>query len=97
MPIELSTPTIIVQPKTATAFEIVGFSINIRTKALDLVYECGDMVGLNFICNGQQGQIHIEAADFDAFVAANPALYVPVKDALYALISQHHGVTGTIV
>lgn len=97
MPIELSSPTIIVQPKTATAFEIVGFGVNIRTKTLDLAYECGDMVGGVFVCSGQQGQIHIEGDEFDAFIVDNPTLYTPVKDALYALISQRHGVTGTIV
>lgn len=97
MPIELTTPTIIVPVKTATAFEIVGFGVNVRTKTLDLVYETGDMLNGAFLSNGQQAQIHLEEAEFDAFLTANPNLYAPIKDALYALIQQRHGVTGTIV
>jgi hypothetical protein len=97
MPIELSTPTIIIPVKTATAFEIVGFGVNIREHTLDLVYETGDMLNGAFLSNGQQAQIHLAGIEFDDFLVANPTLYAPIKDALYALIQQRHGVTGTIV
>jgi len=96
-----ATPTIIVPAITATAFEITGFSVNSQAGIMDVTYVAGNMssdVPPVFVpLDGTNLNMHIDSPTFAVFLAVEPTLYPSIKAALYSLIQEKLGISGTIV
>lgn len=91
--IEVSTPV------TATAFNVLAFTVEVQEQTIHVVYQCGNMDASTppvFIPSPgiPNRELKLSGSDFVAVLVEKPLLYPAIKSVLYGAIEAAHGISG---